>query len=312
MKIQSLKMFIAVARCGSFAKVARLYGKDASAVSRAIASLENQLGTKLFKRTTRRIELTDAGALFFERMEPLLLGIDEAEKLICNKNHMNGKSPMPEGHVRLLAPTAMGQKIIIPLLAKFKKSFPMMSIELALHEGRTELGEEKFDLAISSNQVPEPEFISRKLKTSNSVICASPKYLQNCPPLRTPQNLENHKCLIKPSAWLRTQWKFFSRLGQKNTQTEQLVLPVGDIFISNDLARINACIAGLGPSLFEDWMIQEQIENEKLVNVFPFHRVKSGEVENNIWLIFSRKNFLPEKTRLAIEFFKHHIEGTKE
>ncbi len=312
MQIQSLKMFIAVAQCGSFAEVARLHNKDASSISRSIGSLESHLNTKLFSRTTRKVELTAAGELFFDRVEPLLLGFDEAKNLVSKNNYIEAGNSAPKGHVRLLTSAAMGQKIIIPLLSDFKKSFPSLSIELVLGEGNVDLKEEKFDLAISSNQNSASEFISQRLAVSNSIICASPDYLKDCPPLRTPKNLNQHKCLLQPSTWLQTEWKFFSRLGEAHEQSERSVAPVGEIFISNDLARVKACVAGMGPSVFEDWLVKEQIENGKLVNVFPFHKVTSGEIKGDIWLVFSRKKFLPEKTRLAIEFFKHHLEDEKE
>ncbi|MCF6326011.1 MAG: LysR family transcriptional regulator [Devosiaceae bacterium] len=311
MQIQSLKIFVAVAQCGNFAEVARLYNKDASSISRAIGSLESQLNTKLFSRTTRKVELTAAGEMFFDRVEPLLLGFDEAANLVNSGKSMEEDRSAPKGHIRLFTSAAMGQKIIVPLLAKFKKSFPSLSIELVLGEGNVDFMEEKFDLAISSNQNSASEFISQKLAVSNSIICASPNYLKDCPPLRSPQNLDQHKCLQQPSTWLQTEWKFFSRLGDASEQAQQLVAPTGEVFIANDLARLEACAAGLGPALFEDWLVKEQIESGELVNVFPFHRVTSGEVEGDIWLIFSRKKFLPEKTRLAIEFFKHHLEDEK-
>ncbi|VAW18652.1 hypothetical protein MNBD_ALPHA11-1001 [hydrothermal vent metagenome] len=309
MQISSLQMFIAVAQCGSFAEVARLHNKDASSISRAIGSLERQLNAKLFSRTTRKVELTAAGEVFFDQMEPLLLGFDEAQKLVRRDEHMEAGSSVSKGHIRLFTSSAMGQKIIVPLLAKFKKSFPALSIELVLGEGNVDLGEEKFDMAIISSQISTSKCISQKLGTSSSIICASPDYLKDCPPLRSPQNINLHKCLLQPSTWLQTEWKFFSRLGDASEQSERSVAPTGEIFISNDLARLKACIAGLGPSLFEDWMVKEQIENGELVNVFPFHRVSSGEIEGDIWLVFPRKIFLPEKTRLAIGFFKHHLEA---
>ncbi len=312
MQILSLQMFIAVAQCGSFAEVARSLNKDASSISRAIGSLERQLNVKLFSRTTRKVELTAAGEVFFDQVEPLLLGFDEAQKLVRRDKQLEAGSSVSKGHVRLFTSSAMGQKIIVPLLAKFKKSFPSLSIELVLGEGNVDPGEEKFDLVISSNQFSSSKFISQKLGTSSSIICASPDYLKDCPPLRSPQNLTQHKCLLQPFTWLQTEWKFFSRLGDASEQAQQSVVPTGEVFISNDLARLEACIQGLGPSLFEDWMVKEQIESGELVNVFPFHRVTCGEIEGDIWLIFSRRKFLPEKTRLAISFFKHHLEAGQE
>ena len=141
MEIATLQLFVDVARLGGFSAAARTTGRDPSLVSRAIAGLEAELGLRLFQRTTRRLALTEAGAAYLARVEPLL-----AELVVAGD--MARSSEGIAGRVRLTCSVAYGLERIVPLLPALRRLWPDLKLDLLVDDANIDLVADHVDLAI--------------------------------------------------------------------------------------------------------------------------------------------------------------------
>lgn len=152
-----MRMFVEVARRGSFAAAARDRDVDPSSVSRAVALLEEELGVRLFQRTTRRVALTEAGEIYLARVTALVDELDFA------RDEARGVSTGPVGTLRLTASVAFGNTCLVPLLPEFRERYPGVKLELLLTDTVLDLVAERVDLAIRLGRRFDADFIATKL-----------------------------------------------------------------------------------------------------------------------------------------------------
>ena len=193
MDIETLRLFIQVARRGSFATVAGNRCTDQSSVSRTIAALEDELQVRLLQRSTRQMTLTEAGAAYLARLEPLIEDLDHA------RDEALAASARPIGTIRLTASVAFGQKCIAPLLPKLRESCPDLGIDLILTDANLDLVSAGVDLAIRLSPARDSSLVGTKLIETRYRVCASPAYLANCRKhgrgLEKPEDLADHNCI---------------------------------------------------------------------------------------------------------------------
>jgi DNA-binding transcriptional LysR family regulator len=296
MELESLKLFADVARRGSFAAVAKERDLDPSSVSRIVAQLEADLGIRLFQRTTRRMTLTEAGDLYLSRIEPL---IDELQRA---KDQAQNISAGPSGTIRLTASVTFGIRRIVPLLGLFQQRYPALKIEGLFTDQNVDLIGERIDLAVRLGPTVEGDLVATKLAETRYRVVASPAYLAAAPPLRQPEDLGKHRCLLLNLRAFRTRWIFRDSLGTL------LEVPVeGDVVLSAAIALYDAALAGLGPTLLPDWLVDADIRAGRLVNPFPSHAVTATTFDTAAWLIYPSRSYLPNKVRVTIDFLKEHI-----
>ena len=291
-----MKIFVEVARRGSFAAVARDRDVDPSSVSRAVALLEDEVGVRLFQRSTRRVTLTEAGEVYLARVSAL---VDELEQA---REEARGMNSDPTGTLRLTTSVAYGNTCLVPLLPQFRQQYPNIKLELLLTDTVVDLVSERVDLAIRLAQQFEANFVSTKLTDTHYRVCASPGYLVKNKAPTKPQELQQHNCLLFPLPDFRSRWIFKSKKG-----TVEEVAIHGDVTILNALALRTCAISGMGPVLLSNWLIDEDIAQGKLINLFPDYRVTANEFNNAIWLGYPSRAHLPNKVRVMIDFLKQHL-----
>lgn len=293
METKALETFVAVARVGSFAKVARERGTDPSSVSRTIAELEAELGLRLLQRSTRSMTLTEAGTLYLAKIEPLL------EELSRARDDAAGSSGAPRGLLRLSASVTFGQRRIIPLLSRFRARYPDISVECLFTDAVLDLVGEGIDLAVRLTPVVQGDLITSKLMDTRYQVVVSPDYLAKHPALTHPNDLTGHRCLLFNLKDYRTRWLFRDELGAVET------VPVdGDLMITPAGALLDAAIAGLGPALLPDWLTFEAVDQGALINVFPNLRATATTFDTAAWLVYPSRSFLPAKVRAMIDFLR--------
>ncbi|BAC91699.1 LysR family transcriptional regulator [Gloeobacter violaceus] len=296
METEALRLFVEVTRRGSFAAVARDRRIDPSLVSRAVASLEHDLGVRLLQRTTRRLALTEAGERYLGRIEPLVDELDRAREAVLVL------STGPIGTLRLTASVAFGQRCLVPLLPQLRSSFPQLRLELLLTDAKLDLVGERIDLAIRLGPAVPGDGVRVKWFDTHYRVCASPAYLQRAHSLRDPAELPAHRCLLFALPEFRSQWRFRDAEGIVSE------VPVdGDIVISNALALRECTLAGMGPALLAHWLIDEDIAQGRLVDLFPAYRASATDFETAAWLIYPSWTFLPYKVRVVVDFLKQYL-----
>lgn len=293
MEIDQIRLFVEVARRGNFAAVARDRAVDPSSVSRLIAALETELGVRLFQRTTRRFALTEAGDLYLNRVEALLNDLEHA------RDEILAVSGGPVGTLRLTASVAFGSQCLVPLLPAFRAQFPRLKLELLLSDTNLDLVSERVDLAVRLGPSFDTSLVGVKLCDTRYRVCGSPGYLKKCKPLRRPQDLTAHRCLLFALPEFRTRWLFRNQTGEVSE-----VAVDGDLVVSNALALRDCALAGMGPCLLADWLVDEDLAAGRLVDLFPKHRVTATDFETAAWLLYPSRTYLPNKVRATIDFLK--------
>lgn len=296
MDLQNLRLFVEVARRGSFAAVARDRHFDPTSVSRAVATLEAELGFRLFQRTTRRMALTEAGALYLERVEALVDELGHAA------DAARAVQSGPIGNLRLTTSVAFGQTCIVPLLPAFRAAYPALKLELLLTDANLGLIADRIDLAIRLGPRSDDNLIGVKLFDTRYRVCASPAWLDRAGPLTAPEELEAHSCLLFDLPDFRTRWLFRDGAGR-----ERQVAVQGEVVISNALALRDCCLAGMGPALLADWLIDEDIAAGRLCDLFPDYQVTATDFETAARLLYPSRAFLPNKVRVAIDFLRDRL-----
>jgi DNA-binding transcriptional LysR family regulator len=285
-------------RRGSFAATARDHDVAPSSISRAIATLESELATRLFQRTTRSLTLTEAGASYFDRIAPLLEQLQEAGAAIADAGHE------PRGTLRATASVSFGQKCVLPILPELLARHPNLSLDLVLTDAVVDLVSERIDVAVRLGRLPDSSLIAQKLIDTPYVICASPDYLRRHGRPRRPADIARHECLLFPFTGFRSHWTFVDRRGRRET------VPVaGRTVISNAMALQEAARTGMGLALLSRWLTDDDLAAGKLVDMFPSHRVTATDFKSAAWLVYPSRAYLPSKVRVFAEALRKHMKG---
>jgi DNA-binding transcriptional LysR family regulator len=295
MDIEALRLFIEIAQRGSFAAVARDRDLDPSSVSRIVAGLEAALGARLFQRTTRAMSLTQAGELFLARLVPVL------EELGRAQDEITSLRADPVGSLRLTASVAFGQACLVPLLPSFREAFPRLQLELLLSDSNLDLVAERIDLAIRLAPSYRADVVGVKLFATRYRVVASPADLARHGVPEAPAAIGRRDCLLFTLPEFRTRWLF-----RRDGVTEEV--PVrGNLVISNALALRQAALAGLGPALLADWLVDGDLASGALIDLFPGHEVTATSFDTAAWLLYPSRDHLPRKVRSAIDFLRAHL-----
>lgn len=276
--------------------MARDHNIDPSSISRTIASLEKELGVRLFQRTTRQHSLTEAGMVYYERVEPL---IDEMVGAITAAQEISGQ---PKGTLRITASVSFGLTCVVPHLPEFEAAYPDLSVDLVLSNSVLDLVSERIDVAIRLGMMADSTLIAHQLMQTRYFVCASPQYLKQHGNPRQPQDLSQHECLRFPLGGFRSRWRFRNEQGEIEDVEIQ-----GRIVISSAIALRECALSHMGLSLLPHWLIQADLETHRLINVFPNHAVTATTFETAAWFVYPSKSYLPLKVKVFIDFLRGQL-----
>ncbi|TPP05387.1 LysR family transcriptional regulator [Rhizobium glycinendophyticum] len=252
-----LAAFVAVAQSGGFRAAARRSDLSPSALSHSVANLEARLNVQLFQRSTRNVSLTEAGQRFLSRLAPALHEIEKAVE------ELGDYSVAPSGTIRINADATAAEQVLRPLLLKFMASFPKVQIEI-VSEGRlVDIAEHGFDCGIRSSEIVSEDMIAIPLgPMQQHIVVAAPTYLQTAPPLRSPADVAEHRCiqLRMPSGRLY-RWEFEHRGKALVVETK------GNLILDNSRLILAAALDGYGLGYLTRWMARSAIDQGLLVQV---------------------------------------------
>lgn len=296
MNTDNLKLFVAVARAGSFSVVARERVLDPSSVSRAIAALEQELGLQLFQRTTRRLALTEAGESLLTRVDAL---VDELDHALDDARAIASE---PSGNLRITASVSFGLALLVPLLADFRARHPRLAVELLLNDQNLDLVTERIDLAVRLGPRSSTGHGRTRLLTTRYRVVATPAYLAAHPAITRPEAISQHRCLLFALPDYRSRWLF-----RDAQQRVSAVSVSGEVVISNALGLRACALASMGPALLADWLVKEALQSGELSCVLPDFEVTATEFDTAAWALYPQKSFLPRKVKLMVEFLKSRL-----
>lgn len=296
MNLSHLQIFVDVVRLGSFAAVARKQDTDPSSISRQVAAIEAELGVRLFERTTRRLALTEAGQLTFDRIQAPLEEIGEIRDLARDV------VSVPQGTLRVSTSVAFGERWLVPRLPAFRETYPKIRIELVLSDETADLVTEKIDLAIRLGSRPSGPYIASKLLTTRYHLVASPAYLEKVGRPSKPGDIRAQETIAFPFPGYRSLWKFKSERGG----VEEIEI-APSLIVSNALVLRRAALEGLGVALLSDWTIREDLAAGRLVDVFKGFEVTATDFDTAAWILYPSRSYIPAKTRCFIDYLKSSL-----
>jgi len=289
-------LFHKVVEVGSFSKAATKVGLTNSVVSKHIAQLEKHLGVQLLFRTTRRLQLTEAGRVLFQHAGDVEQTIESAVRAVTEV------SSEPAGTLSLTVPTISGEYLITDIVTEFCKLYPKVNIELRLEDHMVDLVAEGVDLAIRTASLADSTLIAKLLLQSKWVVSASPEYLATYGVPQTPQDLLEHDCLTY--TYMETGsnvWLF------RENGNEYGLKVSGRITSNNQKALRNAAVTGHGITYTPKLLVYEDLEAGRLVEVLGDYSCK----ELPVFIVYPYSKYLPEKTRVFIDFIAQSYQSKK-
>lgn len=291
MDLSALELFLDVMQQRSFAAVARRRNVDPSSVSRAIAKLEHELDIRLFQRSTRKLQPTEAGQLYFDRVFPAVAELTAAQQQAMEV------SQTPRGTLRVTAPSVFAEKQLAPLLPEFAQRYPELRVELLLMDAYLDLIAERIDVAIRVGSLQDSTYRLQKLRSMEFFVCAGPGYLEQHGLPESPEEIINHSCLLFPRRNHSLSWLFKDETGQV---TE---IPIqGQYLITNSAAIRECAISNMGLTLLPDWLIEKDIAAGNLVRLFNHYKVTATDFTSAVWLLYPSQTFIPRKTQIWIDY----------
>ncbi len=290
--VSGMSVFVAVVEGGSLAAAARSTGLTPSAVSKLVTRLEDGFGTRLLRRTTRRMTVTDSGQVFYERARAVL------EDLRSVEQEMSSSDAAPRGKLRVSASLHFGQVRVLPIVLAFMKKAPSLSLELELTDRVVDLVSERVDIAVRVHSQPPASFVARKVGAVQRVLCASPGYLRAAGVPRAPAELAQHSCLSGDAA--EPLWSLGSN-GPGGAPVSVRIAP--RIRLSNTAAIHEAARAGLGIADLPDYLVEEDLRARRLTRVLE----QLQTPPRNVHVIYAPGRLLPTRVREAAGYLEREL-----
>ncbi|MBM6550815.1 LysR substrate-binding domain-containing protein [Marinomonas ostreistagni] len=282
---EGIAEFVTVADEASFTAAAKILDISTAQVSRKLTALEQRLGAKLVRRTTRHVSLTDVGIIYYQHCKQLLQGLEQADQAVIN---MSG---VLTGHLKVTAASTYGEKRIAPLINDFMALHEQLTIELVLSNERLDLVRDGFDLAIRLGKLEDSSMIAKKLDTRVQHLCATPAYLEKYGTPTQLSQLQHHNCLLGSTDY----WRFCH--GGKHHKLH----PKGTISCNNGNALLDATLKGMGLAQLPDYYVQDYLDRGELVTVLDEYR----EPEDGIWAVYPYSQYPSPKVTQLVDFLKH-------
>jgi len=253
-KLNGLLAFVKTADLGSFVAAGRALEISASAVGKAVARLEEELGVRLLQRSTRRIQLTDEGRLFHERCRRILDDLDDAQAMLSHAREV------PRGRLRVSAPI-VGYHFLLPVIPDFLARYPAVELDINFSDRTVDLIEEGVDVAIRSGDLPDSRLVSRPLNLFRLLLCASPAYLSRHGTPLVARDLERHDTIRfrHPDSGKLLDWPMLPADADTRLRTV--------LACNNMEAVLGATLRGLGIACMPDFLAREMLADGRLISV---------------------------------------------
>lgn len=243
MDLNELLVFTRVVQTGSFTGAAKLLGMPKSSVSRKVSELEDRVGARLLQRTTRKLGLTDAGRIYFDRSARIVAEIEETEKAVGQTQ------AEPRGLLRVTAPLSFSA--LAPVVTEYLRRHPDVQVDLVCTDRRTDLVEEGFDVAVRAGPLDDSSLVARRVGEARRVLAATPAYLKRRGTPKVPGDLEKHDCIVFGAGATPNVWKL--RSGDQTIEVRTTPrFTVNDPGMVAELARAGIGIAALPAFNFAD------------------------------------------------------------
>jgi DNA-binding transcriptional LysR family regulator len=289
--LNDIVVFVRVVEAGSFTAAARLLGMPKTTVSRRIASLEREVGVRLVQRTTRSLNMTDAGRLYYEQSSQALRTIEDANLRLAETR------AEPSGTIRISAPVGFGAHYLTSAVFDFLAAFPKTQVELHLTDDKLNLVENRIDLAFRTGILPDSTLTARKLGSTHRILCGSPDYLARHGEPQAAADLARHHCVIAGPSTGSAHWVLDGPRGQETVS-------VSGRFAANEMqAVIAAAIAGYGIAQLPYQVAEALVRNGRLRRVLGDYTTPVG----GVYAVYPTSRHVSPLVKAFIELAAKHI-----
>jgi DNA-binding transcriptional LysR family regulator len=290
-RIEAMQIFVHVAELASFTQTADTMGLPKASISTAVQQLESELGTRLLHRTTRRVQMTQDGQVFYERCKDLLADLEELQGLFRNDQ------AALQGRLRVDMPSAVARDIVLPRLPEFLQAHPALDIELSSTDRRVDLIREGFDCVLRIGVLGDSSHIARPLGGYRMVNCASPGYVSH---FGFPQHLDElagHR-LIHYVSTFGARDSGFEYLDPDNAGSVKYIAMKGALTVNSSDAYLGACLAGLGIIQVPEDGVRAVLDSGQLVELMPQYRAAPMPVS----LVYANRRHQPRRVQVFMNW----------
>jgi DNA-binding transcriptional LysR family regulator len=287
-RFEAMKILVSVVETGSFTAAGKTLGVPLPTVSRKLAELESHLGIRLLARSTRRLDLTDAGADYVASCKRILEEISDAER------KASGEYVAPKGELVLTAPVVFGRLHVVPVVVAFLAAYPAIDVRLALSDRNAQLLDDHIDLAARIGALPDSSMIAVQVGAVRQVVCASPEYLAAHGIPTKPDDLSRLSCITFDALGSTTSWSF----ANKDGRSDSVARVRSRLSVNTAEAALDAAIAGAGVTRVLSYQAAKPVAEGKLRLVLEPFEPSPVPVS----LIHAAQGLLPLKTRSFIDF----------
>ncbi len=292
-----LRIFVSVIQYGNMSSAGRHLGLSPASVSRHVGALESRLGCQLVNRTSRTVTLTEAGELYYARVQQILSQLADLDESIASLQSS------PRGTLRIHSRMLVGNLHIVPLLPAFTAAYPEVTIDLQLSNRLAGLVEENIDVDIRIGKLVDSTLAARKLASATRLLCATPGYIERHGRPERPEDLANHNCLTYRTSLARAVWRFSADGGEVES------VQVGGRFqTDNGLALHAMMMSGLGLALMPDWSVRREIASGRLLRLLANHDISLSEFDNGIFAVFQKSRLMSPKVRVFVDFLAQALQ----
>lgn len=298
-QVEAMRIFVRVAELASFTAAAEQLGLAKASASSAVQLLEDLVGTRLLHRTTRRVQMTQDGQVFFERCIDVLADLDDVQTLF--RAGQAGEAGL-RGRLRVDMPTAVARDVVLPRLPDFFALYPGLELELSSTDRRVDLVREGFDCVLRVGTLGDSSLIARPLGEYRQVNCAAPAYLAAHGTPQTLADLPHHR-LVHYVGTLGARSPGFEYVDAASGKTRYLDMP-GAVTVNNSECYQGACLAGLGIIQVPEIAVRALVQDGRLAEVLPAFRPPPMPVS----LVYAHRRHLPRRVQAFMNWLAELME----
>jgi len=294
-QIHAMRVFVRVAETQSFRRAAQQLDVSNALVTRAIATLEAHLHTRLINRTTRNVSLTDAGQRYLEGCRSVLEELDHLEHAVTHTERE------PSGTLRVVASGALSLPTLTPLIDGYRRLYPRVLVRLTVDERDVDLLDDGYDVGIvTASPAARNELVARPLGTSSFVPCAAPSWLAEHGEPGSPAQLTLHAAVSLPPEQRSATWRF-ARAGE---HAQPVTLQPAYAVNSMLMVRL-AALAGMGVAVLPAPLVADDFAAGTLRRLLPDYEIEDPDARLSI--VYPGRRHLPAKTRQFVDYAIAHF-----
>jgi len=287
-----MEVFVRVVELGGFSAAARSFRMTPSAVSKLVGRLESRLAVRLLVRSTRQLQLTAEGCVFYERSLRVLADMAEAERgALVNET--------PRGRLSINANVPFGEAALLPLVPAFLERYPDITLDIVLTDKVIDLIEQRTDVAVRAGPLKSSTLVARKLGATPKAIVAAPAYLARRGVPATPADLADHNCLGFNIADSLNGWPLLQ------DGRVSLIPAIGNAQISDGASLQRLAVAGLGLARLALFHCRDDLAAGRLVPVLE--EFNPGDLEEIHAVFLGHGGYLPARVRALLDFLVDNV-----